>query len=301
MKYPKERKTWGQPFLIWADTNREQVIGLTDIKFWYHLPVTQSVQYVYECAQKGEKVGFDVVSHQDHFLKESDEKGCVPELWTFLMAVAATTNLTVSPLVMCNLFRNPALVAKMVATIDQFSKGRVYLGVGAGWWEEEFKAYGYEWMSPKKRVDRTIESTEIIKRLWTEEKVNYNGRFWKLENCELVPRPYSQPHPLIWNGGHGVRMLKMAGELCDGWATGIGDPDKFLEKKKEVLGYAHGREMVFAHFLGILPGGLNSTDARKQIEGLIDMGVTHFIIIMRPDPSNMEMLDECKDIIAHFK
>ncbi len=274
---------------------------MSEIKFWYHLPVTQSVDYNMRCAKKGEKVGFDVVSHQDHFLRESDETGCVPELWTFLTAVAVTTKLTVSPLVMCTLFRNPALVAKMVATIDQLSKGRVYLGVGAGWWKNEFRAYGYEWMSPNKRVDRAIESTEIIKRLWTEDVVDYDGRFWKIKECRMVPRPYTEPHPTIWNGGIGTRMLKMAGELCDGWATNIGDPKKFAEKKKEILGYAVGRDMLFAHYFGIVPGRLDFEGARNRIEGLLDTGITHFVIIMRPDPSNLEMLDQCKDLISHFK
>ena len=276
-------------------------INMSEIKFWYHLPVTQSVQYVYECAKKGEEVGFDVVSHQDHFLYKSDETGCVPELWTFLTAVAATTNLTVSPLVMCNLFRNPALVAKIVATIDQLSKGRVYLAVGAGWWEEEFKAYGYEWLSAENRVDRAIESTEIIKRLFTEEKVDFNGRFWKIKDCELVPRPYTRPHPLLWNGGSGPRMLKMTGEFCDGWVMGIADKERFLEDKKRILHYSGGREMQFGHYFYIRPGGLSFTDARERIEEFIGAGVTHFIIVLRPDPSNLDILGECKDLIANFK
>jgi alkanesulfonate monooxygenase SsuD/methylene tetrahydromethanopterin reductase-like flavin-dependent oxidoreductase (luciferase family) len=274
---------------------------MSEIKFWYHLPVTESVDYILNCARKGEKVGFDAVSHQDHLIWESKDKGCTPEMWTLLTAVAATTNLTVSPLVMCNLFRNPALVAKIVATIDQISKGRVYLAVGAGWWEEEFKAYGYRWMSGSKRVDRAIESTEIIRKLWTEERVDYDGRFWKIHNCSLVPRPYTEPHPPIWNGGAGKRMLKMAGELCDGWITGMADPAKFREKKEEVLGYAGGRDMLFGKYLCVLPGKLEFPEAGQQIEDLIGEGVTHFMIMMRPDAANMEMLDGCRDLISRFK
>ena len=274
---------------------------MSEIKFWYHLPVKQSVQHTFECAMKAEKIGFDAVSHMDHFLYKSQDRGCIPECWTLLTAIASSTNLTVSPLVMCSLFRNPALVAKMVATLDQLSKGRVYLAIGAGWWEEEFRAYGYEWMSAKKRVDRTIEATEIIKRLFTEEKVDFNGRFWKLENCELSPRPYTEPHPLLWNGGGGQRMLRMAGELCDGWITGSGSPDGFLEIKKRILDYADGREMVFGHYFEIEEGKLEFSEARKRIENLIDVGITHFMIILKPDATNISMLDGCKDLIAHFR
>ncbi len=274
---------------------------MSEIRFWYHLPVTRPVREVLECAKKGEEVGFDVVSHQDHFLKVSEEKGCVPELWTMLTTISTNTNLTVSPLVMCNLFRNPALVAKMVATIDQLTRGRVYLGVGAGWWEDEFKAYGYPWLSPKKRVDRAIESTEIIKRLWSQDTVNYDGDFWNLENCNLVPRPYSDPHPLIWNGGSGPRMLKMTGQLCDGWTTPISDPDDFEEKKKFILKHSDESDKLFAHFFQMGPSGLGVDEARVRIENLMDLGVTHFIVILRPDTENLSMLDQCKDLIAEFR
>jgi len=276
------------------------LIRVTDIKFWYHLPVTRPVREVMECARKAERVGFDVVSHQDHFIKESEEKGCVPELWTMLTAISTETNLTVSPLVMCNLFRNPALVAKMVATIDQLTEGRVYLAVGAGWWEEEFKAYGYPWLSPKKRVDRAIESTEIIRKLWSQDSVDYEGDFWTLENCELVPRPYSDPHPLIWNGGSGPRMLKMTGELCDGWTTSISDPVRFEEKRDFILKHSQGDDMLFAHFFMMGPEGLDLEQARDRIEALLELGVSHFIVILRPDANNLDMLDDCRGLIGEF-
>ena len=99
---------------------------MAEIKFWYHLPVKVSVQHTLSCAEKAEKVGFDVVSHMDHFLYISEERGCIPECWTMLSAVAARTGLGVAPLVMSSLFRNPALLAKMVATLDQISRGRVH-------------------------------------------------------------------------------------------------------------------------------------------------------------------------------
>jgi alkanesulfonate monooxygenase SsuD/methylene tetrahydromethanopterin reductase-like flavin-dependent oxidoreductase (luciferase family) len=274
---------------------------LSDLKFWYHLPVKESVQHTMDCARKGEEVGFDVVSQMDHFPYKSKQMGCIPECWTLLTAVGTSTNLTVSPLVMCSLFRNPALLAKMVTTLDQLTRGRVYLAVGAGWWEDEFRAYGYDWMSPKKRVDRTIEAVRIIKKLWTEEKVDFRGEFWRIENCELVPRPYSDPHPPLLNGGGGPRMLKMAGELCDGWVTGDGDLEQFVTKRDKVLSYSEGRDMVFGHYITLGEGGLGIPEAGERIEELVDSGVSHVIIILKPDGANASLLEECRDLIGRFR
>jgi alkanesulfonate monooxygenase SsuD/methylene tetrahydromethanopterin reductase-like flavin-dependent oxidoreductase (luciferase family) len=269
--------------------------------FWYHLPVKEGVSHTLKSAEKAEEVGFDVVSQMDHFLYESPQRGCIPECWTMLCAVASRTGLTVSPLVMCSLFRNPALTAKMVATLDQLTQGRVYMAIGAGWWEREFDAYGYQWLPPKDRVDRTIEATRIMRRLWTEPKVDYEGDFWRIEGCQLVPRPYTDPHPLLWNGGSGPRMLRMAGELCDGWVTGSGDADYVSEKMEEVLEHSQGGEKVFGHYLSIGEGQLDFDGARERIEEFSDLGVSHFMVILSPDSESLEMLDGCEDLISSFR
>ncbi len=274
---------------------------MSEISFWYHLPVKESVRHTFDCAMKAEEVGFDTASQMDHFLYESKQRGCKPECWTMLSSVASRTGLTVSPLVMCSLFRNPALLAKMVTTLDQLTRGRVHLGIGAGWWEREFKAYGYPWLSASKRVDRTVEATQIIKKLWTEERVNFDGRFWKIEDCELVPKPYSKPHPIIWNGGSGPRMLRMAGQLCDGWVTGNDDPEQVAEKMDYVREHsAHGK-MLFGHYLTVGRENLGIEQARERIERFSDIGVTHFMILLNPDSDNFSMLDDCPDLISSFK
>ncbi len=273
---------------------------MAEIKFWYHLPVKEGVHHTLSCAEKAEEIGFDVVSHMDHFLYLSKDRGCIPECWTMLSAIGARTSLTVSPLVMCSLFRNPALVAKMVATLDQLTQGRVYLGIGAGWWQEEFRAYGYKWMSPKKRVDRTIEATRIIKTLLTEDHVDFEGRFWRLKDCSLVPRPYTHPHPPIWNGGGGPRMLEMAGELCDGWVTGSDDPEHIERSREIILRHADQREIQLAHYFTVEEGKLGFDEAGTRVEKLIDAGVTNFIVIMRPDSANLQMLDASKDLIDDY-
>jgi alkanesulfonate monooxygenase SsuD/methylene tetrahydromethanopterin reductase-like flavin-dependent oxidoreductase (luciferase family) len=274
---------------------------MSDMKFWYHLPAKEGVQFAMDCALKAEKVGFDVVSHMDHLLYVSKDRGSIPECWTMLTAVGVRTNLTVSPLVMCSLFRNPVLVAKMAATLDNLTQGRVYLGLGAGWWEDEFQAYGYKFTSAKDRVDRTIEAVQIIRSLWTGERVDFEGDFWTLKDCWLSPVPFDGEKVPIWNGGAGPRMLKMAGELCDGWIAGGGDVDDFVRSRDTVLGHSGGKDMEFGYCYYIREAETGFDGVGKKIEELSAVGVTNFILIISPDSRNLELLDTCGDLIGDFR
>ncbi|HDH07234.1 MAG TPA: LLM class flavin-dependent oxidoreductase, partial [Thermoproteales archaeon] len=261
------------------------------MEFWYHLPVTQSIDYVLKAAKKAAELGFDVISHQDHFLVVDEERGCRPELWTMLTAVALTTGVKVSPLVSCMLFRNPALVAKIVATLDQLTKGRVYMGVGACWWKEEFEAYGYEWVPPKVRVDMTIEAVKIIKKLWTEEKVDYDGKFWKIKNCKLVPRPYQKPHPPIISGGYGPRMLRMTAKYCNGWIPEIRDPEKYKKYMDYMEKWMKNPEnFLYGTVISIWEGKTDYDSIIKTIDSLSKIGVKAFVFFIHPQAKNLELL-----------
>jgi len=273
-----------------------------DITFWYHLPVTQSIDYVYKCALKAAEIGFDVVSNQDHFLVIHDERGCRPECWTMLTAIAMTTKLTVSPLVMCSLFRNPVLVAKIVTTLDQLTKGRVFLGIGAGWWKEEFEAYGYQWEPPKVRVDKTIEAIKIIKMVWTRDEVDYQGKFWTLKKCRLEPKPYQKPHPPIFSGGQGPRMLRATARYCDGWMPQIREPEEYKKKIEYMSKYMEDSEKFYwGIVIDIWEDKNTPDDIIKTIESFVEIGVTHFALFMHPQPKNLELLDKYSKVIAYFK
>jgi len=272
------------------------------LEFGYHLPVTQSIDYVMKCAGKAAELGFDLISHQDHFLVMSDESGCRPECWVFLTAVAVKYNVKVMPLVLCSLFRNPALLAKMVTTLDQLSKGRVYLGIGACWWREEFEAYGYPWEDARTRVDKTEEVIKILKALWTEEAVNFKGRYWSLVNCRLVPRPYQKPHPPIINGGHGRRMLRITARLCDGWVGVTKDLDAYREKMEYVKKYLAKppEEFIWGNVIDVREGD-KAEDLVSLVEDFVKLGVNLVIFFVHPQPKNYELLDEVGKVVAHFK
>ncbi|RLE81258.1 MAG: hypothetical protein DRJ52_04570 [Thermoprotei archaeon] len=273
-----------------------------DIVFWYHLPVTQSIDYIRDCALKAAQLGFDVISHQDHFLVKSDERGCRPECWVMLTAIAVLTEVKVSPLVMCSLFRNPVLVAKIVTTIDQLTKGRVFLGIGAGWWQEEFEAYGYPWEPPRIRVDKTIEAIKIIKMVWTQEEVNYEGKYWKINNCRLVPRPYQKPHPPIFSGGHGPRMLRATAKYCDGWVPQIGKPEDYKKKMEYMSQYMKKPgKFQWGNVIDVWEERDTPEDIIRKIEGFTEIGVKHFILYMHPQPKNLELLDKYSKVVSYFK
>lgn len=272
------------------------------LEFVYHLPVTQSMDYILKCALKAADLGFDIISHQDHFLVINDERGCRPECWTFLTAVAVKTKVKVMPLVLCSLFRNPVLLAKIVTTLDQLTKGRVYLGIGACWWKEEFKAYGYPWEDPRVRVDKTEETIRILKMVWTQDIVNFEGKFWKIKDCKLVPRPYQKPHPPIISGGHGSRMLRITGRLCDSWIPQIRDVDRYKKTMKYIKKYLKkpSEEFIWGNVIDVRRGD-KVEDLIALIEDFVKIGVKCFVLFMHPQPKNYEMLDEYKGILEHFK
>jgi alkanesulfonate monooxygenase SsuD/methylene tetrahydromethanopterin reductase-like flavin-dependent oxidoreductase (luciferase family) len=182
----------------------------------------------------------------DHFLppQRPREQEHLPafEGWT-LLAVAAgmTERLELGHLVLGNTYRNPALLAKMAATLDQASKGRMVLSIGAAWCEREHEAYGWAFPSMKERQDRLQEACELIRRLFTADgPVDYEGTYYRLDQAPLSPGCYRKPHIPIMVGGTGerrtLRTLAMHGDIfnLDGWA-GAGISLELYRHKLSVL------------------------------------------------------------------
>jgi probable F420-dependent oxidoreductase len=168
-------------------------------------------------ARVAENAGFDSISLGDHLLYRDDgrpERGPW-EAWTMLAALAAVTDrVRLSPLVACAGFHNPAMLAKMAATVDEVSGGRLVLGLGAGWNEVEFRAFGFPF---DHRAARFEESFEIIRRLVAGERVSFRGRFWSVDDAVLHPRPARRPALMI--GSTGARVLAAALPHVDVWNT----------------------------------------------------------------------------------
>jgi len=141
------------------------------------------------------------------------------EIWTALSALAARTNrLRLGSLVLCNSYRNPALVAKMAATLDQISGGRLEIGMGAGWMEEEYRGYGYGFPPVRTRIEQLDEAVEVVRRLLTEARVTFQGKHYALTAAANNPKPVQRPYPPITIGGSGERLLlRVVAKHADRW------------------------------------------------------------------------------------
>ena len=170
---------------------------------------------------QAEELGFDHAWLVDHLVDTdgAPEDGCL-EGWTLLAAIAARTErIRLGVLVSSNTFRHPALLLKEAVTVDHISGGRVILGIGTGWHEDEHRRYGIDLPAPAERVDRFEEAVECISLLMGQERTTYHGRHYQLDDARLEPRPVQQPRIPILIAAHRPRMLRIAARYADQWDT----------------------------------------------------------------------------------
>lgn len=170
----------------------------------------------------------------DHFYPIfSDSTGPCLEGWTTLTALAqATTRLRVGVLVTGMHYRHPAVLANMAATLDIVSGGRLEIGIGAGWNEEESGAYGIDLGTPSQRSDRFEEGCEVIVNLLSQETTSFSGSYYQLKDARCEPKPVQQPHPPICIGGNGERRtLRTAAKFAQHWNFVGGTPQEFAHKR----------------------------------------------------------------------
>jgi len=154
--------------------------------------------------------GFDSIYTYDHFLPyyAPNNTNDFFECFTLLSAVAATTSkVKLGQVVACNSYRNPALLAKMVSTLDIISNGRVELGIGAGWHVEEYEQYGYDFPSAVARIAQLDEAVSILKEMWVKPKASFKGKFYSIQDAICNPKPIQNPYPTIMIGGSGEKYL----------------------------------------------------------------------------------------------
>lgn len=188
-------------------------------------------------AGAAEELQYDSIWLCDHFLTLAPEAyagdagiapgaarhdgggGSLPllECWTALSALARDTRrLRLGTSVICNSYRFPSVLAKMGATLDVISEGRLDLGLGAGWFEREFRAYGVPFPPIGERIDRLREALRVIRAMWTEPNPSFAGRYYAIDGAVCDPPPVQRPHPPIWIGGEGDRVHRLAARAADG-------------------------------------------------------------------------------------
>jgi len=193
-----------------------------------------------------EEIGMGGVWAPDHFMLGPKKQEY--EVWTFLSAVAERTDdVDIGPLVGSITYRNPALLAKMASTVDHLSGGRLRLGLGAGWHEEEHAAYGYDFPEVNERIDMLDEGLRVCEAMFTEDAPSFAGEHYRIEDAFNEPSSPQDGGPPIVVGGAGPRMLRLAARHADEWNVEIsarnrGPPVEFKAEKFDEYLREEGRD-----------------------------------------------------------
>ena len=200
----------------------------------------QSWESVLEMARHAEATGWDGFWFADHFMPNADDDqgrpdtGATLECWAVMAGLAtAVPRLRLGTLVCGNTYRHPAVLAKQAATVDVLSGGRLVLGLGAGWQENEHAAYGIDFSTVKGRLDRLEEACQVVRSLLREERTTFEGEHYRLRDAPCEPKPVQAALPLLVGGGGEKRTMRIAARYADEWNV-WGLPD-VLARKGEVL------------------------------------------------------------------
>lgn len=298
---------------------------MSDIRFgivipqgWRNdLPQTSSAdqfQYSKDIVIAAERNCIDSIYAYDHFIPHYryPSTGNFFECFTLLSAISAfTKKMKIGQIVTCNSYRHPALLAKMVATLDVITNGRSELGIGAGWYEEEYNSYGYRYFSDIIRILQLEESIQIIRKLWMQKITNFHGKYYSIDGAICFPKPIQKPHPTIMVGGSGEKyLLKVAAKYADRYNLYFGTPEEMKRKinilndynsqnrkieysivlpcllvdkhedMEKIIKKMKKGDMTVARFKKSAAGGLTIGTIDDIINGIseyVNIGVSHFI------------------------
>ncbi len=246
-----------------------------------------------------DELGFDSEFTFDHFMPIDGRPGPCFEGWTLLAALAARTKrLRVGVLVTGNTYRFPALLAKMAATVDHVSDGRLILGMGAAWFEAEHTAYGIPFYTAGQRARRLVEAVEAVKALFTQDRTTFAGRYYRLTDAPFDPKTVQRPHPPILIGGMGPKVIQpLAARHADIWNFHVPDGDPAQAGKIcadfDALCRKVGRDPAAVEkSINLQPAwiaGRPAGEVRKRLAALVAAGVRHFVVSL-PAPYDRALL-----------
>ncbi len=257
-----------------------------------------------EYGVKMEELGFDSIWVWDHILLGVDPNFPIVDSLTLLTAIAARTKrIKLSTGILVLPLRNPVLLAKQLSTIDQLSRGRLLMAMAVGWYKREFDAVGIPFEQRGKIMDDNL---EILKRFWTEDKVDGEGGPHKVAAGVMFPKPAQKPRPPLLIGGYVDKVLKRAAEKGDGWLTYFYKPDAFVESWAKIRQFAQeaGKDpdtMMNGNQLPIMVG-----KSRKEVEGPMMEWLNKEFDIAAGSKSTMDSaimgtVDECvEQLKAHL-
>jgi alkanesulfonate monooxygenase SsuD/methylene tetrahydromethanopterin reductase-like flavin-dependent oxidoreductase (luciferase family) len=271
-----------------------------------------NVELIKSAIIEADGLGFDGVLMPDHYMWGEMRGGhrmpngySTLETWVTLTYLAGQTeSISLGTLVTPLPFRHPPMLAKMLSTLDILSRGRVVLGVGAGWSQVEFEGYS-EWGGDKHRVDKTVEALRLMLRLWTEDEVTFKGRFYEVKGAVLDPKPVQKPYPRLLFGSTGNRMLTLTGRHADicfipPWAS-----QQREEIRSKVLEAATASRRV--EKVAFMTGDMgarspyDSNDYAEKIEAAADWGASYYNTTFPRDSLVESMRRFARDVMPSYK
>jgi len=307
-------------------------LDLTEIKD----PVVQ-YEAMTAVGRDAEKAGFDSIWVYDHFhTVPTPEMETTFECWSITAGLARDTqSIKIGQMVTCNGYRNPALLAKIASTIDVMSAGRLLCGLGAGWYEHEWRAYGYGFPDVPERMRAFREAVEIVVKMWTEDRPTYAGKFYTIDGPINEPKGIQRPHIPLWLGGGGEKVtLKLVAKYAQACNVGGGNPELVRQKLDILRGHcdALGRDYqsiakstnlnVFMINPGEDPeqatakargkasleeyrkGTMVATPAevRERVQQLVDAGADYIIAYLPRVAYERERVNQfAEEVMNHFK
>lgn len=262
------------------------------------IPIEDHWGLITERAQLVERSGFESLWVFDHFhnwpngwwmeRRAAIEAGEDPEqfpskisdvnyeAWTMMAALAAVTKtVRLGQMCSCNTYRHPSYLAKVAATIDVFSGGRVEMGIGAGWYEQDHYGYGFPFLPAGKRLDMMREGVEIMKALWTQDQVDYEGQYYKLVGGISDPKPVQKPHIPIWVSGGGEKVtLRIAAQYAD-YSNFARDVDSFRHKSAILAEHCADLGTDFDKIVRSSPFNIMMAETEDEVEKKINWLADH--------------------------
>ena len=227
-------------------------------------------------AWQAEQLGFDSIWVYDHFhtVPVATQEPTY-EAWTLMAALAAVTDrVRLGQMCTCNGYRPPAYLAKVAASIDAISDGRLEMGIGGGWYEEEYLAYGYPFPKPSVRLGELDEAVQIMKRMWTEDEASFEGKHYTIDKAICRPRPIQAGGPPMWIAGGGEQLtLRTAARYAD-YTNFVGTTDVFRHKSEVLANHCAdvGRdfdEITRSSNFNVVVGE-SSGDVRAKLDAMAD-------------------------------
>jgi F420-dependent oxidoreductase-like protein len=233
---------------------------------------------------EADRLGFDTAWAHDHVLNQNDISAPEDEGLTALAALLALSKRIRGGLMVgCNTLRHPSLLAKMYTTIDRISGGRVLVGIGAGWFEEEHREYGIELYAAGERIRRLDEACQIMKALWTEPRATVEGRYYQVREAYHEPKPVQKPHPPLVIGGGGEKLtLRVVAKHANEWNFNGKSVDEYRHKAGLLAEHcrAVGRDpSEIEHSAQFQPPAPSDVgEFTDRLRSYVAAGVTHLVI-----------------------